>query len=100
MKECNSPNIVEVYNYDENKNEYYMEYMDVTLDEYIQKNNTILSISKRIGIVRQILKAFQYIHSKQYYHRDISHKNILIKNFDDLDIVKIADFGLIKRTER
>lgn len=99
MREFKSPYIVEVYSYDENKNEYYMEYMDATLDEYIQKNNTILKVSERIGIVRQILKAFQYIHSKQYYHRDISPKNILIKNYDDVNVVKVADFGLIKIPE-
>jgi len=99
MKKLKSPYIVEVYNYDENKNEYYMEYMDETLDDYIQKNNTKLSVSKRIGIVRQILKAVQYIHSKQNYHRDIRPKNILIKNFDDVDVIKIADFGLIKVPE-
>lgn len=99
MKELKSPYIVEVYDYNENKNEYYMEYMDTTLDKYIQENNTKLSTSKRIGIVRQILRAFQYIHSKEIYHRDISPKNILVKNYDDVDIIKIADFGLIKIPE-
>lgn len=99
MKGFKSPYIVEVYNYDENKNEYYMEYMDATLDEYIQKNNTKLNVSRRIGIVRQILRAFEYIHSKDSLHRDISPKNILIKNYDDVTVIKIADFGLIKIPE-
>src|SRR5690625_1468521 len=99
MKEFKSPYIVEVFSYNENKNEYYMEYMDTTLDKYIQENNTKLSTSKRIGIVRQILRAFQYIHSKGIYHRDISLKNILVKNYDDVDVIKIADFGLIKTPE-
>lgn len=92
MKEFKSPYIVEVYNYDE----YYMEYMDATLDEYIPKNNAKLNVSKRIGIVRQMLKAFELIHSKSNLHRDINPKNILIKNLDDVDIIKIADFGLIQ----
>lgn len=99
MKGFKSPYIVEVYNYDENKNEYYMEYMDATLDEYIQKNNTKLNVARRIGIVRQILRAFEYIHSKENLHRDISPKNILIKNYDDVTVIKIADFGLIKIPE-
>lgn len=96
MKEFNSPYIVEVFDYDKDKNEYYMEYMDSTLDKYIQDNNTKLNTSRRIGMVRQILRAFQYIHSKKIYHRDISPKNILVKNYDDVDVIKIADFGLIK----
>lgn len=99
MKEFKSPYIVEVYSYDGIKNEYYMEYMDATLDEYIQKNNTKLNVAKRIGIVRQILRAFEYIHSKGNFHRDISPKNILIKNYDDVVVIKIADFGLIKIPE-
>lgn len=99
MKELNSPYIVEVYSYDENKNESYMEYMDATLDEYIEKNNTKLNVSRRIGIVRQILRAFKYIHSKKSLHRDISPKNILIKNYDDVTVVKVADFGLIKKPD-
>lgn len=99
MKEFKSPYIVEVYNYDEIKNEYYMEYMDATLDEYIKKNNTNLSIARKIGIVRQILRAFEYIHSKESLHRDISPRNILIKNYDDVTVIKVADFGLIKIPE-
>jgi len=43
-----------------------MEYMDATLDEYIQKNNTKLNVARRIGIVRQILRAFEYIHFTKY----------------------------------
>lgn len=96
MKKFNSPYIVEVYNYQENKNEYIMEYMNITLDEYIEKNNNTLIESERKGIARQILKAFQYIHSHDILHRDISPKNILIKKYDDVNVVKIADFGLIK----
>ncbi|XQF94187.1 protein kinase domain-containing protein (plasmid) [Pseudoalteromonas espejiana] len=29
-------------------------------------------------------------------HRDISPKNILLKEYDDVAVVKIADFGLVK----
>ena len=42
------------------------------------------------------MKAIKYIHSKGLFHRDISPKNILIKEFEDTLVVKIADFGLVK----
>lgn len=96
MRKFKSPYIVEVFTYDKNKHEYYMEYMDSTLDKYIRENNTKLSTAKRTGIVRQVLKAFEYISSKEILHRDISPYNILVKNYDDVDVVKIADFGLVK----
>lgn len=99
MKEFSSPYILEVYNYDETRNEYVMEFMDYTLDNFIQKNNSTMTTELRKKIVNQILHAFEYIHSKNRLHRDISPKNILLKEFDDTPIVKIADFGLVKVPE-
>lgn len=96
MNEFSSPYILEVYCYNEGQNEYVMEYMDFTLDEYISKNNASMSYPQRKGIGQQILKAFEYIHSKGRLHRDISPKNILLKQYDDVMVVKIADFGLVK----
>ena len=96
MKEFSSPYILDVFRYDEANNEYYMEYMDYTLDSFIAKNNSTIDISKRKNIANQILKAFEYIHSKQRLHRDISPKNILIKEYHDTVVVKISDFGLVK----
>lgn len=96
MRDFSSPYILEVYCYDDERNEYIMEYMDYTLDSYIAKFNSELSVSRRKGIVQQILKAFEYIHSKNRLHRDISPKNVLIKCYDDIIVVKISDFGLVK----
>lgn len=96
MQDFSSPYILEVYHYNDERSEYIMEYMDFTLDGYISKYNAELPISKRKGIVQQILKAFEYIHSKNRLHRDISPKNILLKCYDDIVVVKISDFGLVK----
>ena len=96
MNILNSPYIVEVFCYNYTTNEYVMEYMDFSLNDYIQKNNTKLNTSQRKNLGFQILKAFSYIHSKELLHRDISPKNILIKQYDDVLVVKIADFGLVR----
>ena len=96
MNELSSPYILEVYCYNPDKNEYIMEYMDDTLDEYVTAHNSTLTIIQRKGIAQQILRAFDYLHSKGHLHRDISPKNILIKEYDDTLVVKLSDFGLVK----
>ena len=96
MNDLSSPYILEVYCYNPDKNEYIMEYMDYTLDGYIAAHNSTLTIVQRKGIARQILRACDYLHSKGHLHRDISPKNILIKEYDDTLVVKLSDFGLVK----
>ena len=97
MKKANSPYILEVYNYKQDDNSYIMEYADITLFKYIEQNNTKLSLSQRVGIINQIFRAFEYIHQNIGWHRDISTTNILLKKYDnDLLVVKVSDFGLVK----
>lgn len=96
MKLLKSPYIVEVFNYSEGKNEYIMEYMDKTLEKYILDNNAQLTPARRKNIGNQILRGIKYIHSKGLLHRDLSPKNILVKEYDDVVVIKISDFGLVK----
>lgn len=53
LKSLCSPYIVHVYSYN-NANEYTMECMELTLHEYIKRNNTSLSLAQRQGIINQI----------------------------------------------
>lgn len=89
MNTLSSPYVVEVYNYNSAKNEYIMEYMDDTLDGYISSHNSILDCKQRKSIVLQILRAFEYIHSKGQLHRDVSPKNILVKLYEDTIVIKM-----------
>lgn len=99
LKSLNSPYIITVYAYHEDKNEYSMEYMDETICNYISKNNTKLDLTTRKRIIAQICKGLSYIHGKGLLHRDISLTNIFIKHYEDVDVVKIGDFGLVKIPE-
>ena len=98
MKGLKSPYIVEVYSYNDN-NSYIMEYMDYTLDKFLKLNNDKISSGVRKSIILQLLKACKYLHEKGYLHRDLSPSNVLIKVYDDVLVVKIADFGLAKNPE-
>lgn len=96
MKKLKSPYVLEVYNFDDEKRRYIMEYADFSLYTYIKKYNNSLTISKKIDFVHQIFKAFTYIHSKDILHRDVSPSNILVKMYDGTEIIKVSDFGLVK----
>ncbi|MGH0542140.1 protein kinase domain-containing protein [Bacillus cereus] len=96
MKDLKSPFILEVYTLDKEQDYYLMEYVDETLEEYIERNPGLKNVNEKLKLIRQICLAFKYIHSKDFLHRDISPKNILIKHFDNTKIAKVADFGLVK----
>ena len=96
MKSLYSPYIVEVYSYNEERHEYTMELMGCTLEKYISNNNPSISLQTRKNIIIQLLRVYGYLHSKGIYHRDISPKNVLIKQYEDIFVVKISDFGLVK----
>lgn len=96
MNKLSSPYIVEVYRYKYGNNQYVMELMDYTLDKYYEKFNASLSKEDRKSTANQILRGFKYIRSKNLLHRDISPKNILVKVYDDVKVIKVSDFGLVK----
>ncbi len=96
MKKLSSPYILEVYAFNEQKSEYTMEFVDCTLEQYMNENNSKLTYDNRLKIIAQLLQGFHYLHSKDLFHRDISYKNVLVKQYDAINVFKIADFGLVK----
>lgn len=111
LKALNSPYIVKVYCFDENRMQYVMEYADCTLSKYLEEHNNFKStgvfdldrfryeMNCRISIIAQTSKAINYVHSKKLFHRDISVCNVLILKYDDALVVKLSDFGLVKSFE-
>lgn len=47
----------------------------------------------------QIIKGFEYLAKNDILHRDISPNNILIKQYEDAKIIKIADLGNVKLSD-
>lgn len=103
LKSLRSPYVINVFSYNSENNEYTMEYMDETIFEYIGHfigpNKDKLSLKKRKAIIGQICRGLEYIHSKGLLHRDLSLTNVFIKHYEDVDVVKIGDFGLVKLPE-
>ena len=99
LRSLHSPYVVTVYSYNDSQNEYTMEHMDESIYEYIRRNNATLSLVDRKNIIAQVCKGLSYIHSKGLLHRDISLTNVFIKHYEDVEVVKIGDFGLVKIPE-
>ena len=69
-----------------------MERCDGDLSEYIARNGGRLSESVTRDVMRQVVGAVSYLHSRGMTHRDIKPANILTKG----SLFKVADFGLSK----
>ena len=90
------PNIVKFYGYIETTNQLLikMEYIKYgSLKQWIKKRDKITEEEASI-ILKKILSAIEYLHSKQICHRDIKPENIMLSEENDLNSIKIIDFGL------
>ena len=97
MKSVRSPYIVDVYRFDDDKNQYTMEYCDSTLRAYIENENSTLSFVKRKRLALQFLYGVRHLHARDHLHRDVSYQNVLVKRYDgDVVVLKLSDFGLLK----
>ena len=89
------PNIVETLEHGvTTKGQRYllMEYLDGPgLNAVIHAQDSLLE-GKRIGLIRQMAEAIDYLHKQQYIHRDICPRNFIATL--DLTSLKLIDFGL------
>ena len=97
LKNLDHPNIVKFYDFfEEEKNIYLMmEFLEgCTLKQYIQKTEVISENNARI-IIKQLLTALSYLHyACDICHRDIKPENIMFKEKNDINSLKLLDFGL------
>lgn len=89
----NHPNIVAVYDYDEDGNTAFiaMEFVQGRSLKSFFDNNERFDLSDIIRIMSQVLGALSYAHENGVVHRDIKPANIILT---DNAQVKITDFGI------
>jgi len=101
LKELDHPNIIKIFEYYvDNKNHYIITELLTggELYETIVKCHKF-NEKKAAFILKQILSALNYLHSKGIVHRDIKPENILVQNIDKKKNkmeeihIKLIDFG-------
>ena len=96
LKKLNHENIVKFFGFFETINQLLikMEYVKYgTLKKWMKSHNKISEEDASL-ILRQIFSAIEYLHGKQICHRDIKPENIMFSKENDLNGIKIVDFGL------
>ena len=101
MASIRHPHVVEILDFDrfDGRPYYIMEFYCNDLgtlmgESYItERPSRIIGLEKTIRYIGQLLEGLACLHHNSVIHRDIKPFNILI---DDLDNVKICDFGLSK----
>ena len=59
-----------------------------------------LKESEAALIMRQIFSAICYCHERQICHRDLKPENFLLLYKDNIESIKLIDFGLSKKFKR
>ena len=85
------PQILNVFDYDENSHSYHMEEADMNLVSYLE-SEIDLTFEERLKIVQDILKGMRFAHENDIIHRDLHLGNVLKIRSDFV----ICDFGLSK----
>ena len=92
------PNIVKIFEYYADNNNYYLiiEYVNGT-ELYSEVTTwTEFSEQKSAFIIRQLISAVFYLHSQNIVHRDIKPENVMIEKTrkgSDKITIKLIDFG-------
>jgi len=94
------PNIVSLqsYLYKRDKKELYLiyEYMDFgTLKDYVEQKGK-LSLEEVLKVLRHVVNALEFLHSRGYIHSDLKPENIFGKKVLGSVVWKLGDFSLVR----
>ncbi|PHJ18561.1 calcium-dependent protein kinase cdpk3 [Cystoisospora suis] len=96
LKQLDHPNIMKLYEFFEDKRNYYL-VMEVyrggeLFDEIILRQK--FSEVDAAVIMKQVLSGTTYLHKHSIVHRDLKPENLLLESKSKDALIKIVDFGL------
>ncbi|EAS05522.2 tyrosine kinase domain protein (macronuclear) [Tetrahymena thermophila SB210] len=98
MSQMDHPNVVKFYKYYETQNYFIIQMEECKGDlNQFMKSYELLSIESFIKYGQEISEGIQYVHDQGLVLRDLKQDNILI---DQMNVAKIADFGLAAYVEQ
>lgn len=96
MRACDHENVIKLFEVYEADKHVHLVLEVLEGGELLNRirNKGSYTEADAIKLMRNILKAMAYLHSKGIVHRDLKPDNLLLASSDDDYSVKIADFGL------
>lgn len=98
LARLNHPNIITLYNFFQDDDQYFMVLELVqgeTLDQLIKRSGA-LDWQTAIAYIGQVLCGLEHAHALKVIHRDIKPANLILTR---ADIIKIMDFGIARILE-
>jgi serine/threonine protein kinase len=101
MRNTSHPNLVRLLDDEIIGNTAYMvlELCTKNLNEFAKEEREGLPRPLKWQFIKEVILAFDYLHSIPIIHRDLKPNNILVKIQDEVKTVKVTDFGLSKIVE-
>lgn len=96
------PNIVKVLEFSQNSDGLFfmvMEYVKAKTLKNCIEESAPMPLNRCLEILEPLCNALDIAHKHRILHRDLKPANILIGRQDGAEIVKLADFGIVKLLE-
>ncbi|OHT03442.1 Casein kinase I [Tritrichomonas foetus] len=88
--------IVHCYGYNRTHNFMVMDILGNSLENLFEKCNRKFSLKTVLMLADQMISCIQFVHSKNYIHRDIKPDNFMMGVNENSNLVFLIDYGLTK----